>query len=423
MSTATAWALRPVRTGKADGRSRSSTLKSGQFRSKSRLPAAMKANAPLPDIECLVIGAGVIGLAVARALARTGLEIVVAEAADGIGQGISSRNSEVIHAGIYYPQGSLKARFCVEGKQALYRFCSEYGVEHKNCGKIIVATNGQQRDVLAGIAERAARNGVDDLRQLQQADLRAMEPALAGVAGLLSPSTGIIDTHSLMLALQGDLEANGGALALRSPVLAASRDGQLFNVQIGGEAASTLTARMVVIAAGLHAPLLARRFAGLEQASLPKAYFAKGNYFSLARRAPFSRLIYPVPEPGGLGVHLTLDMAGRARFGPDVEWLDVASPDEIDYRVDPQRSEKFYAAIRRYWPDLRDGELAADYSGVRPKIVPAGQPDADFTIVDHTADGMPGLIGLYGIESPGITSCLAIAGRVAQLAASQTARL
>jgi L-2-hydroxyglutarate oxidase LhgO len=382
----------------------------------------MTSNTPLPDIECLVIGAGVIGLAVARAIARTGREVVVAEAGDGIGEGISSRNSEVIHAGIYYPQGSLKARFCVDGKRALYRFCSEFGVEHKNCGKIIVATNVQQRDVLSGIAERAARNGVDDLRQLSRADLHALEPALNGDAGLLSPSTGIIDTHSLMLALQGDLEAHGGALALRSPVLGAGRDGELFTVQVGGETSATLTAGMVVIAAGLHAPLLARRFNSLDQTSLPKAYFAKGNYFSLARRAPFSRLIYPVPEPGGLGVHLTLDMAGRARFGPDVEWLDISSPDEIDYRVDPQRSEKFYAAIRRYWPDLRDGELAADYSGVRPKIVPAGQADADFTIMDHAADGMPGLIGLYGIESPGITSCLAIADHVSTLAGSHTAR-
>lgn len=372
----------------------------------------------VPDIECLVIGAGVVGLAVARALTKTGLEVVIVEAGDGVGQGISSRNSEVIHAGIYYPQGSLKARFCVEGRRQLYRFCAEYGVGHKNCGKIIVATSQQQRDILDSIAYRAARNDVDDLRALSQADLSIMEPELSGVAGLLSPSTGIIDTHSLMLALQGDLEAKGGTLALRAPVLEARREGDLFAVQIGGEAMSTVTARMVVIAAGLDAPRLARRFSGLDKASLPRAYFAKGNYFSLSRRSPFSHLVYPVPEPGGLGVHLTLDMAGRARFGPDVEWLDITSPEEIDYRVDLQRSEKFYSAIRSYWPDLRDGELAADYSGIRPKIVPAGQPDADFTIIDHAADGMPGLFGLYGIESPGITSCLAIADYVASLTAS-----
>lgn len=375
----------------------------------------MSTTLPLPDIDCLVIGAGVVGLAIARALARAGRDVVVAETAGGIGQGISSRNSEVIHAGIYYPQGSLKARFCVEGKKALYQFCSEFGVEHRNCGKIIVATSVEQQQILGSIAERAARNGVDDLRQLGRDDVHALEPALMAVGGLLSPSTGIIDTHSLMLALQGDLEAHGGAVALATPVLAIRRAGPLMEVETGGDAASSLTANTIVIAAGLEAPLLARRVNGLAHNRIPPAYFAKGNYFSLARRAPFSRLIYPVPEPGGLGVHLTLDMGGRARFGPDVEWLDVETPDAIDYRVDPQRSEKFYAAIRRYWPDLRDGELSADYSGVRPKLAPAGTSDADFSIIDHAADGMPGLIGLYGIESPGLTSCLAIGSHVAGL--------
>lgn len=378
----------------------------------------MSANTHVPDIECLVIGAGVIGLAVARALSKKGIEVVVVEASDGVGLGISSRNSEVIHAGIYYPKGSLKALLCVEGRRALYRFCSEYGVNNKNCGKIIVATNEDQRAILGGIAQRAALNGVDDLLSLSQADLKIIEPELAGVGGLLSPSTGILDTHGLMLALQGDLEANGGALALQAPVLEACRNGDLFTMRIGGKAATIVTARIVVNAAGLYAPALARRFTGLNKTFLPRSYFAKGNYFSLSRRVPFSRLIYPVPESGGLGVHLTLDMAGRARFGPDVEWLATTSPEEIDYRVDPLRSEKFYEAIRRYWPDLRDGELLPDYSGVRPKIVPAGEPDADFTIIDHAADGMPGLIGLYGVESPGITSCLAIADYVAKVVTS-----
>lgn len=379
----------------------------------------MPAANPSPDIDCLVIGAGAIGLAVARALARAGREVIVAEAATAIGQGVSSRNSEVIHAGIYYPAGSLKARFCVEGKKALYRFCADHGVAHRNCGKIIVATGNAQGELLTDIAARAARNGVDDLAVLAAADLRALEPALAGTAGLLSPSTGIVDTHALMLALQGDLEAHGGAVALNSAVLAARRRGPLTELDIGGDTGATLTARCVIIAAGLNAPSLARRFDGMGAHGLPQAYFAKGSYFSLARRAPFSRLIYPVPEPGGLGVHLTLDMAGRARFGPDVEWLDVQSTEQIDYRVDPARAEKFYAAIRSYWPDINDGELNADYSGVRPKIAGPGQPDADFAIIDHTKDGMPGVIGLYGMESPGLTSCLAIGAHVAQLAGLQ----
>lgn len=371
--------------------------------------------ASAPDIECLVIGAGVIGLAVARALARAGREVVVAEAHTAIGQEISARNSEVIHAGIYYPKDSGKARFCVAGKQALYRFCADYGVGHKNCGKIIVATNAHQAEQLTAIAARAAANGVGDLQKLSKTDLQALEPELEGVAGLLSPSTGIVDSHAFMLALQGDLEAHGGTVALASPVEAARRRGAWIELDIGGDTAASLTARTVILASGLTAPLLARRFEDVAAEAIPQAYFAKGNYFSLARRAPFSRLIYPVPEPGGLGVHLTLDLAGRARFGPDVEWLDVSDPAQIDYRVDPARGDKFYAAIRSYWPDLRDGELAADYSGVRPKIAGPGQPDADFRICDHAGDGMPGLIALYGIESPGLTSGLAIAGRVAAM--------
>lgn len=370
-----------------------------------------------PDIECLVIGAGVVGLAIGRALARAGREVIVTEAANAVGTGVSSRNSEVIHAGIYYPAGSLKARFCVEGKKALYQFCRDYGVEHKNCGKIIAATSAEQNALLGSIAQRAAANGVDDLVRLDKAELATMEPALNAVSGLLSPSTGIIDTHAYMLALQGDLEAHGGALALNSPVTGARKAGDLIAVDIGGAGATTLTTRHVIIAAGLYSPDLARRFTGLDQTSLPRAFYAKGSYFSLARRAPFTRLIYPVPEPGGLGVHLTLDMAGRARFGPDVEWLDVNTPDTIDYTVAPERAEKFYAAIRRYWPDLRGDELTADYSGVRPKIVPRGEPDADFTVINHAADGMPGLIGLYGIESPGLTSSLAIGDYVSKIIA------
>ena len=375
---------------------------------------------PYPDIDCLVIGAGVIGLAVGRALAHGGREVIVAESQAAIGTGISSRNSEVIHAGIYYPPGSLKARLCVEGKAALYRFCEDFAVHHANCGKIIVAAAREQNATLDTIAERAARNGVADLRRLDASDLAALEPELQGVSGLLSPSTGIIDTHGLMLALQGDLEAHGGTLALGTPVVSARKNANWIEVTTGGSAGSSFIARTVIIAAGLYAPGLARRFEGLNPSRLPHAFYAKGNYFSLARRAPFSRLIYPVPEPGGLGVHLTLDLGGRARFGPDVEWLSATNPDEIDYTVTPQRADKFYAAIRRYWPGLGDNELAADYSGVRPKIVPAGQPDADFTMIDHADDGMAGVFGLYGIESPGVTSSLAIADYVAQLVGRQT---
>lgn len=371
------------------------------------------------DIECLIAGAGVVGLAIGRALAREGKEVIICEAGPAIGQGISSRNSEVIHAGIYYPPGSLKAQFCVAGKRLLYAYCDDHKVEHRRCEKIIVATSEEQKDRLSAIAARAAQNGVDDLRLLDRAELTAMEPALSGVAGLLSPSTGIIDTHGLMLALQGDMESDGGALALNTGVLSAREADGAVEIETGGAEPATLTARHVINATGLNAPVLAQRCPGLDPASVPRPYFAKGNYFSMTRRAPFSRLIYPVPEPGGLGVHLTLDLQGQARFGPDVEWLDVQAPESIDYRVDPARADKFYAAIRSYWPDLRDGELQADYSGVRPKIVAPGKVDADFSIRDHAKDGVPGLIGLYGIESPGLTSSLAIADHVARLVSAR----
>jgi len=366
------------------------------------------------DIECLVVGAGVAGLAIARALARAGLATIVAESADGPGQGISSRNSEVIHAGLYYPPGSHKARLCVSGKTALYRFCKDFNVAHRRCGKIVVAPDRQHLPQLEAIAARARGNGVEDIALLSPNDILAMEPALRGAGGLFSPSTGIIDSHGLMLALLGDFEACGGALARNCPVVSARLCAAGIAVETGGAAPTRIVARRVVLAAGLSSPGLAHTFEGLDRRTIPAAWFAKGSYFSLSRRAPFTRLIYPVPEPGGLGVHLTLDLAGRARFGPDVEWLDARDPNDIDYTVDPARADRFYAAIRRYWPDLRDGELAPDYSGVRPKIVPPGAPDADFLIRDHTGDGMPGLIALYGVESPGLTCALAIGEHVAQ---------
>lgn len=364
-----------------------------------------------PDIDVLVIGAGVIGLATARALAAAGRQVMVVEAARGVGTGVSSRSSEVIHGGIYYAPGSLKAHLCVTGREALYAYCESRGVPHARCGKLIVAGRGQDAQLRA-LAERAHANGVD-LRLLDGAQARSLEPQVECALALLSPNTGIIDSHALMLALQGDAEAAGASFAFGAPVEGGRATAEGFEITFGGEEAFTATAGRVVLCAGLSSPRIARSIEGLRPESIPRAWFAKGSYFSLARRSPFSRLVYPVPEPGGLGVHLTLDMGGRARFGPDVEWLDVSDEREIDYTVDPARAGRFADAIRRYWPGLRDGELVADYSGVRPKIVGPGQPDADFVIQDERTHGARGFIALYGIESPGLTSALAIADYVA----------
>lgn len=351
-----------------------------------------------------------VGLAVARSLARRGREVVVVEAEPAIGMGTSSRNSEVIHAGLYYPKGSLKARLCVEGKQALYAYCAERGIEHRNCGKLIVATTEQQLPALDDAIAKGRANGVDDLRLLSGAEARAMEPALACVAAVLSPSTGIIDSHGFMLALQGEAEDHGAVIAFSSPVLGGSvADGRLA-LEIGGAEPTSLSAAMVVNSAGLTAQRLAASLDGLPAEAIPPTYYAKGNYFTLAGRAPFGRLVYPVPEPGGLGVHLTLDLGGQARFGPDVEW--IAEP---DYHVDPRRSEKFYAAIRSYWPALPDGALQPGYAGIRPKLGPAGTAAADFVIQGPDGHGIPGLVNLYGIESPGLTSALAIGELVADM--------
>jgi len=363
------------------------------------------------SVEAVVVGAGVVGLAVARALALAGREVVILEAAEAPGTETSSRNSEVIHAGIYYPQGSLMSRFCVTGKHALYAYCREHGVPFRKCGKLIVAANEAERADLAGIAARAAANGVTDLRELSAAEALALEPALACAGALLSPSTGIIDSHAFMLALLGDAENAGAVLALRSPVTygATRQDGIV--VQVGGAAPMQLRCRILVNSAGLSAPALARRIAGIPRKTIPSAYFAKGNYFTLTGRSPFSRLIYPVPVPGGLGTHLTLDLAGNVRFGPDVEWID-----RIDYSVDPARAELFYKAVRRYWPDLRDGQLQPGYAGIRPKIVPPGTAAQDFVVQGAAVHGVPGLVNLYGIESPGLTAALALADYVRDLA-------
>jgi L-2-hydroxyglutarate oxidase LhgO len=361
--------------------------------------------------DCIIIGAGVIGLAIARRLAQAGREVIVVEAAEGIGTITSSRNSEVIHAGIYYKAGSLMARMCVAGRHALYRYCGEHGIPHKNCGKLIVATSAKETEKLASIKAHAEANGVDDMRLLTGEAARRLEPALNCDAALLSPSTGIIDSHAYMLALRGEAEDAGAAFAFHTPLLHAKVAQDGIVIETGGAAPMTLSCRLLVNAAGLDAPAVARNIAGLPEARIPKPYLAKGNYFSCSTRAPFSRLIYPVPEPGGLGVHLTLDMAGQARFGPDVEWVD-----RIDYAVDPKRAERFYPAIRRYWPDLPDGALMPSYSGMRPKIVPPDIASQDFVIQGREDHGVDGLINLFGIESPGLTSSLAIADHVGALA-------
>ena len=362
-------------------------------------------------VDCVVVGAGVIGLAVARRLAQAGREVVVLEAAEGIGTVTSSRNSEVIHAGIYYKAGSLMARTCVAGKKMLYRYCADHGVPHKNCGKLIVATTPKEAEKLQSIRAHAEANGVLDMRMLSGEAARALEPALNCDAALLSPSTGIIDSHAFMLALRGDAEAAGAALAFHTPLLHARAVAGKIELDAGGDAPMTLECRLLVNSAGLNAPAVARGIDGMPLASIPRAYLAKGNYFSCSRKAPFSHLIYPVPEPGGLGVHLTLDMAGQARFGPDVEWVDT-----IDYAVDPARAARFYPAIRKYWPALPDGALMPSYSGMRPKIVPPAVASQDFVIQGPKDHGVAGLINLFGIESPGLTSSLAIADYVGELA-------
>lgn len=362
--------------------------------------------------DVIIVGAGVIGLAVARALAMAGRDVLVVEAEPVIGSGASSRNSEVIHAGLYYPPGSLKARLCVEGRERLYRYCSERGVAHRRVGKLIVATQAGQLDRLQAIRANAQACDVHDLSLISAEAARAIEPRLRCVAALISPSTGIIDSHGLMLALQGDAEAHGAQLSFRSAVLggAAVRDGIELEVRDGvsGEKFA-LTANILVNTAGLSAPDLAARIDGFPKDDIPKAYCARGCYFSLKGRAPFSRLIYPIPVDGGLGVHLTLDLGGGARFGPDVEWID-----KVDYAVDPRRADAFYAEIRRYWPGLPDDALAPDYAGVRAKISGPGEPAADFRIDGPRHHGVPGVINLFGIESPGLTSSLAIAEEVAR---------
>ncbi len=362
----------------------------------------------MEQVDCVVVGAGVVGLAVARALALQGREVLALEAANAIGTATSSRNSEVIHAGIYYAPGSLKATLCVQGRALLYDYCRERGISHRRCGKLIVATNPAQVAQLQGIAGQALRNGVADLVMLSADEARQLEPQLVCEAALLSPSTGIVDSHGLMLALLGDLENAGGVLALNSPLEDALVSSS--GIELHAADGTRLQAKTVVNAAGLHAPALAARFDGLEPQFVPQAFYAKGNYFTLATRAPFSHLIYPVPQAAGLGVHLTLDLGGQAKFGPDVQWVE--SPDDLT--VDPARGDGFYAEVRKYWPGLPDGALLPGYAGIRPKISGPGEPARDFMIHGPSVHGVPGLVNLFGIESPGLTSCLAIGDMVAK---------
>lgn len=363
----------------------------------------------MENVDCVVVGAGVVGLAVARALALAGREVLVLEACNAIGTQTSARNSEVIHAGMYYPTGSLKTELCVRGKALLYAYCTERGIGHSRCGKFIVATAQDQLAKLQTLQDRAIANGVHDLVWLDAAQAQAVEPALQCLAALHSPSTGIVDSHGLMVSLLGDIENLGGVLAVNSPLaLAEYKHGAIELVAVD---CTHLRAATVVNAAGLQAVALAKRFGGLDPRHVPQAYFAKGSYFTLAGRSPFSRLIYPVPESAGLGVHLTLDLGGQARFGPDVQWVNT--PD--DTAVEPARGDVFYTEVRKYWPELPDGALVPAYAGIRPKISGPHEAARDFCIQGPGMHGVPGLVNLFGIESPGLTSSLAIGEHVVRL--------
>ena len=362
-------------------------------------------------VDCVVVGAGVIGLCIARALALAGHEVLVLEEENAIGTGTSSRNSEVIHAGIYYPQGTLKARMCVAGRHRLYAYCAERGIPARRVGKLIVATREDQLPQLDALRRLGEANGVDDLELIDAGACARIEPDLNAIGALISPSTGIIDSHALMLAYQGDAEAAGAIVVLGAPVLAGEVTSSGFLLRIGGSDPMALACSRLINAAGLSAPGLARSLTGVPATSIPRSFLCKGSYYTLTGRAPFRHLIYPMPEGAGMGVHLTLDLGGQARFGPDVEWIE-----HEDYDVDIARAAGFYAAIRRYWPGLPDGALQPGYAGIRPKISGPGEPPADFRVVGPADHGVPGLVSLFGIESPGLTASLAIADLVAETA-------
>ncbi|RGP41277.1 Glycerol-3-phosphate dehydrogenase [Altererythrobacter insulae] len=359
------------------------------------------------QVECIVVGAGVVGLACAAAIAGSGREVIVLEAEDAIGTHCSSRNSEVIHAGIYYEPGSLKAELCVSGKKMLYRYTKDRGIDHKKLGKMIVATSPEQIEKLIAIKGNAEACGVSDLQWLDQAEARQFEPEVTCAAALFSPSTGIIDSHALMLALMADLEEEGGLVVLKTPVTSVAQSGSGFMIETGGYSPSRISARYLVNAAGLTAVDLARTIGSLDKTDLPAAHFAIGHYYRFAGKSPCRHLVYPVPDPGGLGIHLTLDLGGQARFGPDVRWVDT-----IDYAFDDSKADAFIAAIQRYLPDVQGAQLTPDYTGIRPKISGPNDPNADFRIDGPEAHGIPGLINLFGIESPGLTASLAISSTV-----------
>ncbi len=366
----------------------------------------------MTDIETIVVGAGVVGLATAAALAASGQEVVVLEREATIGQGTSSRNSEVIHAGIYYPPDSLKARLCVRGKDMLYRYCAEHNVPHKRLGKLVVATDDTEITTLQALQKKAIRNGVKDTNLLTQSEAKAMQAGLSCVAALHSPSTGIVDSHALMLSLHADLEYYSGTVAFNTEVHSLQANDN--HLQVSLTDGTTSTTKNLINCCGLTAVPMARTIPSLPADSIPTARYAKGNYFKLQGRTPFNALIYPAPVVGGLGVHLTIDLAGQQRFGPDVEWLDSTSisDNDFNYHVDPHRADSFYAAIRKYWPDLPDNSLVPDYAGIRPKIQWHGTDHIDFEFSTPQHHGINGLVNMYGIESPGLTSSLAIAEHI-----------
>jgi L-2-hydroxyglutarate oxidase LhgO len=365
------------------------------------------------DFDLAVIGAGAVGLAVAMDAAKRGLNVIVLEMHATVGMGNSSRNSEVVHAGLYYPTGSLKHRLCVEGRRKLYGFLEHAGVPYRKCGKLVVATSEWELEAISRIFDQAQVNGVEGTKLIDAGAVARMEPEVTAVGALWSPETGIFDSHAYMVALLAQIEECGGLVAFRSQVERVEVTNCGFSVAVGGADGGTITTSRLVNSAGLLAPQIAARIDGLDPVHVPKQELAKGSYFGLNGRASFTHLVYPAPVDGGLGVHLTLDLAGRVRFGPDVEWLPAGtSPGEVDYAVDPVRAESFYAAIRRYWPGLKHGALFADYAGCRPKLSGPGDISVDFLIQSSKTHGFPGLVNLYGIESPGLTASLAIAEEV-----------
>jgi L-2-hydroxyglutarate oxidase LhgO len=365
------------------------------------------------DAHTVVVGAGVVGLAIGRELARTGRDVVVIEREGAVGTATSSRNSCVIHAGIYYPVNSLKARLCVRGKALLYDYCEERGVPYDRCGKLLVATTEAEVRELQFYRQNAASNGAGELRWLDSGDVAELEPEVRCIAALHSTTSGIVDVHELMLALHADIEASGGQVVLNTTLLRGETIAGGFALTLACPREVRMTCRSLVNAAGLEAPAVAARTVGLDAAHIARAWYARGHYYALGGTPPFRRLVYPMPEGGGLGIHATLDLAGRVRFGPDVEWIDG-----VDYRFGADRSEDFAAAIRRYYPALDRERLTADYTGIRPKIYGPGEPASDFRIDSADRHGIPGLINLFGIESPGLTAALAIGNLVASLLAN-----